>query len=50
MNLHFECTNESTFLKVLKKHAHLKKKVLSANHLPYMTKQLRESYDEKVRA
>ena len=32
---------EKVFLDVLNKHAHLKKKVVRANHAPYITKTLR---------
>ena len=34
---------EETFLKVLNKHAPLKKKFIRANHVPYMTKNLRKA-------
>ena len=34
---------ESIFLKVLDKHAPLKKKIIRANHVPYMTKALRKA-------
>ena len=39
---------EDIFLKVLQKHAPLKKKLIRANHAPYMKKGLEEIYDEKI--
>ena len=36
-------TFEEEFLKGLNKHAHLKKKFIRANHVPYMTKNLRKT-------
>ena len=44
---------EDNFLGVLNKHAPLKKKILRANHAPYVTKELRKavmkrSYLEKL--
>ena len=45
--IHDPCTNwdtfENNFLKVLDKHAPLKKKTIRANHAPYMTKLLRKA-------
>ena len=35
---------ETTFIKVLKKHALLRKKFLRANHAPYITKILRKAF------